>query len=233
MAEGQFRLRIRYCKKGRLCHLSHLELVHAQERIIRRAGLPFAVSQGFSPHMKLAFGPAIGVGTGSLDEYLDVWLTRYVDPQEALDALHAAQVPDLAVLQCSYVGDKDASLVTALTVSQYLIDLFPAGEQPDLEALIQKGLDDIRAAGSIQVMKKNKVKTYDLSLSTVEPARIIYCEDGVCQIELMCRSRDDGSLRPELFVQELSRVAGVELVISCLLRVAQYVEDQEGLHRLV
>ena len=158
---------------------------------------------------------------------------RYIDPDQVLEALHEAQVPDLAVLDCSYVGEKDASLVTALTVSRYHIDLDVSHLGADAAALIRKGLDDIRAAGSIQVMKKNKVKTYDLSLSTVEPARIILCEDGVCRIELLCRSRDDGSLRPELFVQELARVTGEGLVISSLLRVAQYVEDQEGLHRLV
>ena len=35
--------------------------------------------QGFNPHMKVAFGPALPVGTASENEYLDVWLTRYTD----------------------------------------------------------------------------------------------------------------------------------------------------------
>ena len=50
-----FRLRFRFCKKGRLIMLSHLEVAHALERAVRRADLPFAVSQGFSPHMRIAF----------------------------------------------------------------------------------------------------------------------------------------------------------------------------------
>ena len=44
-----FRLRVGYCKQGRLALLSHLEIARALERAVRRAALPFAVSQGFSP----------------------------------------------------------------------------------------------------------------------------------------------------------------------------------------
>lgn len=51
-----FRLRVTFHETGRLAMLSHLELARALERAVRRAQLPFAVSQGFSPHMRIAFG---------------------------------------------------------------------------------------------------------------------------------------------------------------------------------
>ena len=79
VASGEFRLRVRYRKTGRLRWLSHLEVVHALERSIRRARLPYAVTQGFSPHMKASFGPALPVGTAGEHEYFDVWLTGYTD----------------------------------------------------------------------------------------------------------------------------------------------------------
>ena len=66
MAEQQtFRMRITFAKQGRLALLSHLEIARALERAVRRAQLPFAVSQGFSPHMKIAFGAALPVGVGT------------------------------------------------------------------------------------------------------------------------------------------------------------------------
>ena len=49
-----FRLRVRYGKRDRLKYLGHLEVIHTIERIVRRAGLPYAVTQGFSPHMRVA-----------------------------------------------------------------------------------------------------------------------------------------------------------------------------------
>ena len=90
MAEARtFRLRVRYGKVGRLSMLSHLEITHALERLVRRSSLPFALSQGFSPHMKIAFGPALPVGVGGTDEVFDVTLTAYVAPDKALSALKA------------------------------------------------------------------------------------------------------------------------------------------------
>ena len=66
MGEG-FRLRVRYSISGRLAYLSHLETIRSMERVIRRAGLPFAITEGFNPHMKVAFGPALPVGAGPAD----------------------------------------------------------------------------------------------------------------------------------------------------------------------
>ena len=65
MTEGRtFRLRVSFVKQGRLAMLSHLELARALERAVRRAKLPYAVSNGFSPHMRIAFGAALPVGVG-------------------------------------------------------------------------------------------------------------------------------------------------------------------------
>ena len=57
-----FRLRATFVEEGRLAMLSHLEVAHTLERVVRRAKLPFAISQGYSPHMKIAFGSALPVG---------------------------------------------------------------------------------------------------------------------------------------------------------------------------
>ena len=84
---ADFRLRVTYAETGRLVMLSHLEIARALERAVRRAGLPYAVSQGFSPHMKQAFGSALPVGVGGLEEIFDVSLTDYVPPEEALARL--------------------------------------------------------------------------------------------------------------------------------------------------
>ena len=43
---ADFRLRVTYAETGRLVMLSHLEIARALERAVRRAGLPYAVSQG-------------------------------------------------------------------------------------------------------------------------------------------------------------------------------------------
>ncbi len=64
--------RIRFAKVGRAAFLGHLDLVRLLSRSFRRADLPLAMSRGFSPKPRLAFGPALGLGIPSLGEVMDV-----------------------------------------------------------------------------------------------------------------------------------------------------------------
>jgi radical SAM-linked protein len=114
-----FRLRCTFVEQGRLALLSHLEVAHALERAVRRAQLPFAVSQGFSPHMKIAFGAALPVGVGSTCEIFDLQLTRYVPPETALEALRRSSVPDLMVQDCRYIESSAAAASVAFPLSTY------------------------------------------------------------------------------------------------------------------
>ena len=67
-------VRVRYAKEGRLVALSHLEVMHAVLRSVRRAGLPVAFSQGYHPKPRISFGPALPVGVSSTAEFLDLEL---------------------------------------------------------------------------------------------------------------------------------------------------------------
>ena len=84
-----FRLRVRYGKRDRLKYLGHLEVIHTIERIVRRAGLPYAVTQGFYPHMRVGFSSALPVGTSSTCEWYDLFMTEFVALDEAFGRLAA------------------------------------------------------------------------------------------------------------------------------------------------
>lgn len=99
--------------------LSHLEVARALERTVRRAQLPYAISQGFSPHMKIAFGAALPVGVGSTCEIFDLQLTEYVPPVRALEALQRASVPDLMVQECAYIESNARAASVAFPLSVY------------------------------------------------------------------------------------------------------------------
>lgn len=164
MAEPQvFRLRATFCKQGRLALLSHLEVARALERAVRRAGLPFAVSQGFSPHMKIAFGAALPVGVGGTHEIFDLQLTRYMPPDQVLEALQGASAPDLMVKSCRYIEPRDAAASVAYPFSTYRAQLTCAPAQlpvPEVVRVVRKRKErelpvaefvrgDIELAGSV------------------------------------------------------------------------------------
>ena len=57
--------RMRFAKVGRAAFLGHLDLVRLLARTLRRAELPLAMTRGFSPKPRFAFGPALGLGVPS------------------------------------------------------------------------------------------------------------------------------------------------------------------------
>lgn len=191
MQSQVFRLRVAYRKGGRLAMLSHLELTHAIERTVRRSGLPFALSQGFSPHMKLAFGSALPVGIGGDREIFDLTLERYVAPAKALDALARSCPSDMMCLTCEYVEPKAPAASVAFPYSVY-------------EAAYDGPVAAFEVPEQVEVVRKKKAKTMNVADFLVgEPAI-----DGA-QVRFQLRSGQDGSLRPDVLLDNAAvRPAG-------------------------
>lgn len=224
MTPGEFRLRVRYAKVGRLRWLSHLEIVRALERIIRRSGLPFAVTQGFNPHLKAAFGPALPVGTAGENEYFDVWLRGYTDAEEALVRLRKAAPEDLAPTLVAYVGDREPSLTAALTIATYHIEI--DGEETFADR-VQAGMETLLAVGELTVENKGKTKVFDLRRSVPEDARVDGRDGGV-SMRLTIRMGPNGSLRPEALVRAALTKADIEPSAVRTTRIDTFIESDEG-----
>jgi radical SAM-linked protein len=68
------RIRFRFAKLGKIRFTSQRDVARMWERALRRAGLPLAYTEGFSPRPQLSFGLALPTGCESLAEYVDVAL---------------------------------------------------------------------------------------------------------------------------------------------------------------
>src|SRR5919112_2230421 len=93
------RIRIRYAKRGPLRFTSHRDFARAFERALRRAAVPIAFSQGFTPHPKISYASAAPTGVASEAEYLEIGLRERVDVALLARALDAALSPGLDVLE--------------------------------------------------------------------------------------------------------------------------------------
>ncbi len=202
-----FRLRVTFAKRGRCAMLSHLEIARALERAVRRAGLPYAVSQGFSPHMKIAFGAALPVGVGGEEEIFDVQLVRWVDPERALAALRASSVEDLMVEACSYIGPREAAASVAFPVSDY-------------EAAFAAPLACLELPAELTVVRKKKEKTLTVAdyLEAGPTQKIL--PSGQALVSFTLRARPTGSLRPDLVTAELA-AANPGAEVQTVMRVRQ------------
>lgn len=121
------RIRLRFDKHGKIRFTSHRDVARIWERTLRRAALPVAYSEGFSPRPKLAFGLALSTGHESDAEYLDVDLDsdRVGDLDiEALPAELTRHLPDgMSVTDAALVDRRAPSLQQAVTSCTWRVDV--------------------------------------------------------------------------------------------------------------
>lgn len=207
MEPRRFKLRVTYGKSGRLALLSHLEVTHALERMVRRAELPFALSNGFSPHMKLSFGSALPVGIGSTCEIFDLTLDEYVPPQKALAALQGAAPAELLPSDAKYVEPSEKAASVAFPFSLY-------------EAVFTEPVESVSWPDEIEVVRKKKPKT-------LKVADYLVGEPEVCgnAVRFQLQTKDTGSLRPDLFayamMDNMTTQGGGAPSLASITRISQ------------
>jgi len=81
------RLRFRFGRGEELKYISHLDLMRLWSRALRRAGLPVAYSEGFSPHPKISLAAPLPIGVTSEAELMDITLWKPVSPHFAMKSL--------------------------------------------------------------------------------------------------------------------------------------------------
>ncbi|WP_214369229.1 TIGR03936 family radical SAM-associated protein [Pseudonocardia sp. H11422] len=138
------RIRVRFAKRGRLRFLSHRDVARSFERAVRRAGVPVAHSHGFSPHPRLSWIGAAPTGAASEAEYLEIGLTRIVDPAQLVAELDAALPDGLDVLEA--VVAEGAPLAERIDAGRWSVEL--PGVDPDT---LRPALAALLAAESVVV----------------------------------------------------------------------------------
>jgi radical SAM-linked protein len=117
------RLRFRFRKAGDLRLVSHHDLLRCLERMLRRAGLPFASTEGFNPKPRLTFALSLPLGVVGCDEVLDLELRQELSPNEVRERLARQAPAGLEILSAERVPRKARLGVRSLV---YRVGL-PAG----------------------------------------------------------------------------------------------------------
>jgi len=151
------RIRFRFAKLGKIRFTSQRDVARMWERALRRASLPLAYTEGFSPRPQLSFGLALPTGAESLAEYLDVVLddTRPETAGVALDALPARMtglLPEgIDVEAAALVDRRDGSLQQQVTSCSWTMWLGGMTE----EALSER-VAALLAADSVPITRERK-----------------------------------------------------------------------------
>lgn len=87
------RVRVHYAKRGRMRFASARDFQRSLERALRRAAIPVAYTQGFSPHPRISYAPAVPTGVASEAEYVEIALQDTCAVEDLADSLDSA-LPD-------------------------------------------------------------------------------------------------------------------------------------------
>ena len=185
------RYRLRFRKKGNLCFIGHRDLLRAMERLLRRADLPVAKSQGFHPKPKVSYISALPLGFASDDEAMELVLDEDWAPETLLERMNAASVPGLEFWQATPLDDKAPKAQAAAFEYEMAV---PESKREVASAKIAEFL----AATSVEVVKSNG-KTVD-----ARPAVLEMTLDGeTLRLKIAAQDGPEAGVREILSVLEL------------------------------
>jgi len=226
------RIRLRFAKRARLRFLSHRDVARSFERAVRRAGVPVAYSQGFSPHPRLSWVGAAPTGAASEAEYVEIGLTRPLDPGGLAGALDAALPEGLDVLAAAVA--EGAPLADRIDASSWRIEL-PGVEPAELRAAVAAVtgresvvVERVTPSGCRTVDMRAAIVSVDVGAPAVFPARAA-AESGVCAILTAVVRQTTPAVRPDDVLGALDVVAGLRPPVPAkATRTAQGLLDDRG-----
>jgi len=150
------RYRITFTRDRTVRFVGHLDLAKTWERILRRANLPVAYSQGFHPLPKITFASALPVGCTSECELMDVVLSEPMDPSDVMARLAPALPAGIAVTSVMQVPLDAPALQAELRWTEYLVTV----ETDEASEQIEQKVRAFLAAPTLP--RERRGKSYDL-----------------------------------------------------------------------
>ena len=213
------RAMIRFGKQPRLRFISHLDLQRFFQRALNRTGLPVAYTQGFNPHAVMSFGSALALGWTSEYEIFDVKLSVPMGRKRTEEAMRQALPEDLPVLEVRMVDDRHPAPMAMVRASDYEIAL--SGENA---GAVLDAVDAFLASEQVMAVRKTKSGEKEID---IRPLAISLERAGDVLLARLKLTETD-TLKPDLLVNSLAKLAGVEPPEARIHRKCLLGEDESG-----
>jgi radical SAM-linked protein len=213
-------MRFQFRKGPEVRFLSHLDLVRAMERAVRRAGLPMAYSEGFSPRPIMSYSFALPVGVLSEAEYADFRLTEELEPAEFMELFNRHLPPGFRVLQAAHLPQGAPSLMSGINAALWKLHLPVAAREE-----IQERWRRLQAEDSFVVERQTKKGTRQVDLLPLVYGLPAVLETGdAVEVHCLAALGSEANLR----VEELALLLGFNPAEALVTRMGQF--KKEGSH---
>jgi radical SAM-linked protein len=225
------KVRLRFAKRGKLRFTSHRDVARAFERALRRAGLPMAYSQGYSPHPKVSWVGAAPTGAASEAEYVEIQLAEHLDPEVVCAKLDAALPDGLTILEGVLAGP--GALAERIEASAWRLELRGLGGEQ-----LRQAVQALLAAPTVLVERLTKdgrrcidarAAIVSLDVEDCPTAPPALDQRSRCGILIAVVRQVSPAVRPDDVLSALGAVAGVpSSVLVKAIRTAQGRLDDDG-----
>ena len=202
------RFRILFAKGATMRFTSHLDLMRAWERTLRRSDVPLAFSQGHHPHIKMSFGPPLPLGHRSQAEVFDLEFSRppAVDLAERFNAV----LPEgLEVMRFRPILFKTPSLMSQIEGASYRVRfprpfLAEIGLTPDqLAEVLRRATRDLLERPHLVVRRRGEGQSREFDARPSIVAIDVGSEDGSPVLDTHLRFTPRAVVRPEELLTEM------------------------------
>ena len=250
-------IRVKFGKEGALRFIGHLDVLRTFQKIFRRADIPMAYSQGFSPHPIMSFALPLGLGLSSEGEYLDAEIVWPEEPGEGdfcppPDAGEGAPVPEPVpeLVEGLVEGTGGGDLLSALRAATspdlpiYAVRRLPekAGNamasvgraayrleiRSEWAGELKEAAQALMARESILIQKETKSKTVEMDLRPCIHKLEVNQGDSPPHLLLHLSAGSKANIKPEL-VWELLNAGHGERKPRSVRRLDLMLEDGTSL----
>lgn len=225
------KIRIQFTKKGAVKYIGHLDTQRFFQRLIRRAGIDVAYSQGFSPHPVMSFASPLGVGVESESEILDVTLNSLSDRDDMLNALNANTCEGISITDIRLLKENSGNAMASVAAAGYTVKLRRDDEHIDMFSFDEGRIESILSAGELNILKKTKKGE---SVVDIRPGiyELRYMDNDT--VYMMVDASSAGNIKPETVVGALKPYDSDTVIdrYTCMItRTGIYGYDEKKQHR--
>ncbi|HLG71627.1 MAG TPA: TIGR03936 family radical SAM-associated protein [Chloroflexota bacterium] len=210
------RYRLTFAKGEAVRYISHLDLMRTWERILRRARLKLAHTQGFNPRPRLVFAAPLPVAVTSDAEIVDVVLEDDLTPAELDERLHLSLCPGISVTSIDEVPLDAPAVMACVDSADYRVEV--AGD--DLPGRVAAFL--ARESVPYERTRKGSTRQADMRASVLD----VWVE-GDAAIGMRLRLGVEGAaVRPE----EVVAAIDPSWVVKRVHRTGLHLRQPEAAH---
>lgn len=178
--------------------IGHLDMVRYFQKVMRRADVGIAYSEGFSPHQKMSFAAPLSVGIISRGEYFDIEVHSTESSEVMLEKLNKQNVEGVEILSYRQLPEDAKNAMSIVAGADYFVYF---------EGLTKEIVENFYKQSSIEILKKTKrsEKIVDIKPMIYE---LRYENEGIF---MKVAQGSAANLKPDLVMQALSEFAGIML----------------------